>query len=482
LDIVIGVIDPNLPPTAVIVVGVPGLPEIAAGDDVAGLVAAAAAAVEWPDGSRGIANGDVVVVTSKIISKAAGRVVPGADREDSITAETVDVVATRTTPAGSTRIVRTRQGFVMAAAGVDASNIAAGSVVLLPEDPDAAAREFRQTLQAITGQVVAVIVSDTLGRPWRQGLTDAALGAAGLQVLDDHRGRIDAHGHELAMTIVAIADEIAAAADLVKGKLSGVPVAIVRGLDRFVTVDDGTGGAALVRPIAEDLFTLGTAEAKAEGAGEGFVEGLEQGFQDGLTAGKSRAIIDRRTVREFAPDPVADDDLLDAIAAAITAPAPHHSTPWHFLVLDDVGAKTRLLDAMAERWAKDLATLDAYPADAIARRLRRGEVLRRATRLVLPFVDLNAAHTYPDAARAAAERDMFLVAGGAAVENLLVGLANRGVGSAWISSTIFCADVVRAQLALPADWVPLGAVAVGHPASTPVERQQRDPRDFVEFR
>ena len=193
-----------------------GLPEITAGADLAALIAAAA-----PD----LADGDIVVVTSKIVSKAEGRVVQ-ADREDAIDAETVRVVARR----GPTRIVETRQGLVLAAAGVDASNTAPGTVVLLPEDPDASARQLRKGLRDRLGVTVAVLITDTLGRPWRNGQTDAAIGAAGLSPLRDHRGQTDTFGVPLEVTVAAVADELAGAADLVKGKTAGIPVATVRGL------------------------------------------------------------------------------------------------------------------------------------------------------------------------------------------------------------------------------------------------------------
>jgi coenzyme F420-0:L-glutamate ligase/coenzyme F420-1:gamma-L-glutamate ligase len=149
----------------VVVVAVPGLPEVTADDDLAGLVAMALPSLRWPDGATGVREGDVVVVTSKVVSKAEGRVVAAGDREDAITAETVRVVATRETPRGTTRIVETTQGLVMAAAGVDASNTAAGTVVLLPVDPDASARSLRGALGAATGVRLGVLVTDTLGRP-----------------------------------------------------------------------------------------------------------------------------------------------------------------------------------------------------------------------------------------------------------------------------------------------------------------------------
>src|SRR5262249_4511629 len=161
----------------------------------------------------------------KVVSKAEGNVVPG-DREAAIDAESVRLVARR----GDTRIVETRHGFVIAAAGVDASNVPAGHVALLPVDADRSAARIRAGLRRLRGVPVAVVVPDTCGRPWRTGLVDVAIGAAGISVVDDHRGRIDAHGHTLEMTVTAIADEIASAGELVKRKLDGVPVAVVRGL------------------------------------------------------------------------------------------------------------------------------------------------------------------------------------------------------------------------------------------------------------
>lgn len=178
----------------------PGLPEVQSGDDLAKLIAAAEPA---------LADGDVLLVTSKIVSKAEGRVVEAADREAAIDAETVRVVARR----GPLRIVENRQGLVMAAAGVDASNTPAGTVLLLPEDPDASARGIREGLRDTLGVDVGVIVTDTFGRPWRAGLTDVAIGAAGVRVLDDLRGGTDAYGNPLGATVVATADELAAAGD-----------------------------------------------------------------------------------------------------------------------------------------------------------------------------------------------------------------------------------------------------------------------------
>src|SRR5258708_2688534 len=206
---------------------VEGIPEITDGADLAGLIASAAA---------GLADGDIVVVTSKIVSKAEGRVVR-ADREAAIDAESVRVVARR----GPTRIVETRHGLVLAAAGVDASNTPPGTVVLLPEDPDGSARQLRKGLRDRLGVSVGVLVTDTLGRPWRTGQTDAAIGAAGVAPLRDYRGTADTFGTALEVTVAAVADEIAGAADLVKGKTAQIPVAVVRGLAELATGSDGPG-------------------------------------------------------------------------------------------------------------------------------------------------------------------------------------------------------------------------------------------------
>jgi coenzyme F420-0:L-glutamate ligase/coenzyme F420-1:gamma-L-glutamate ligase len=229
-----------------------GFPEVAAGDDLATLVLAALG------GGTDLVDGDVVCVTSKVVSKAEGRTRVG-DREAAIDEETERLVARR----GATRIVRNRLGLTMAAAGVDASNVAPGSVVLLPLDPDASARALRREVHARTGTNVAVVVTDTSGRAWREGQTDIAVGAAGLLVAEDFAGRTDPHGNPLVVTLPAVADEIAGAAELVQGKLGGRPVAIVRGRADLVLPpdDDGPGAASLVRAEGGDLFGWGAREA-----------------------------------------------------------------------------------------------------------------------------------------------------------------------------------------------------------------------------
>jgi coenzyme F420-0:L-glutamate ligase/coenzyme F420-1:gamma-L-glutamate ligase len=241
-----------------------GLPEVAAGDDLAALIAAALPA-EYP-----LADGDVLVVAHKIVSKAEGRVRTLAEIEPSERARELaaaqgkdprhvqailDETAELLRAERDVLICVTHHGFVCANAGVDESNAAPGTVILLPTDPDASARALRARLRELTGAAPAVLISDSFGRAWRHGQVDVAIGIAGLAPLDDWRGRRDAGGRQLHATWIAVADQVAAAADLARGgKDAGQPVILVRGLERHVIADDGPGARALLRPAAEDLF------------------------------------------------------------------------------------------------------------------------------------------------------------------------------------------------------------------------------------
>lgn len=235
--------------TGFAVEAVTGIGEVTSGADLAALVVGAAE----------VRDGDVLVVTSKVVSKAEGRVVHDRPKDEVLLEETDRVLARR----GPTSIVRTHHGLVMAAAGIDASNTEPGTLVLLPRDPDASARRLREELAGRFDVDVAVVVSDTSGRAWRTGQTDIAVGVAGLAPLDDHAGRHDPYGNELAVTAPALADEIAGAGDLAKGKLGGTPVAVVRGLGHLVLPrgEHGPGARVLVRDEGGDMFGHGAREA-----------------------------------------------------------------------------------------------------------------------------------------------------------------------------------------------------------------------------
>jgi len=242
------------------VIGVSGIPEVSEGMDLGAEIAARAE----------LRDGDVVVVSQKIVSKAEGRVrklssaIPGGEARrlaavlgkapalvELILAESCEVLRAER----GVLITETRHGFVCANAGIDTSNLPeADTVSLLPEDPDASARRIRGEIRAATGAAPAVIVSDSFGRAWRLGQTEVAIGCAGIAPLDDWRGRADASGRELEATLIAVADEAAAAADLVRDKASRIPAAIIRGLERHVSAGDGPGAAALRRPRDEDFF------------------------------------------------------------------------------------------------------------------------------------------------------------------------------------------------------------------------------------
>lgn len=423
-----------------------GLPEFRPGDDLAAAIARCA---PW------IRNDDVLVVTSKIVSKVEGRLVDApldpeerdAARRLLVEQEAVRVVARK----GRTLITENRLGIVQAASGIDGSNVDRAELALLPEDPDASAAALRRALADSLGVEVGVVVTDTMGRAWRVGQTDAAIGSAGLAVVHAYAGAEDGQGNELVVTEVAVADEIAAAGDLVKGKLGSIPVAVVRGL---TPVDDGSCARDLVRPGEEDLFWLGTDEA--------------------VQRGRREAVLLRRSVRTFTPDPVDPDTVRDAVADALTAPAPHHTRPVRFVWVRTREVRERLLTEMRNKWRDDLRS-DGWTDERIDRRVGRGDILFDAPEIVIPFCVPDGAHSYPDDRRTSAEHTMFTVAVGAAVQGLLVSLAVRGLGSCWIGSTIFASDVVRTQLGLESDWNAMGAIAIGHPADVAAPRVAGDP-------
>jgi len=436
-------------PSGIQIMPVRGIPEVGEGDDLADLIGEALAAE-----GVGLHDGDVVAVTQKVVSKAEGRLVPDGERKaEWVAKEAHRVVARR----GGMVIAETGHGFVCANAGVDASNVAEGLLSLLPEDPDGSAERIRAGLRRRTGRTVGVVVTDTFGRPWRRGLVNVAIGCAGLPSLVDLRGTPDHLGRLLEVTVVALADEVAAAAGLVMGKADRVPAAVVRGVTHPEV--SGPGRARdLVRDPADDLFRWSPLQA----------------------------ISTRRTIREFGEGEVPREALLESVAAALTAPVPHGSRhrarPWVWVLLDRGSTRRRLLGAMAAAWRRDLEGDRVLEATILRRVARSDALLSEAPVLAVPFLSLGAADDYPDPRRREAERDMFLLATGAGVQNFMLALHAQGYASCWISSSLFCKEEAAEALGLGPEWLAMGSVACGPPArGEPPPRPPLDPSAHVRF-
>lgn len=417
------------------------------GDVLADHVLAAVRAV-----GETLRDGDVLCVASKVVSLSEGatRPLPDGDPKLARRALALDEAEEVVAASPAVLVTRTRHGFVAANGGIDVSNVAEGLALLLPDDPDRSAQALRAALREATGATVGVIVTDTFGRAWRRGQTEVALGVAGTAAIRDERGLTDLDGQPLTVTEAAVADELAGAADLVRDKASGTPFVLIRGLPSGDGAAPHGRGADLVRPVEEDLFAAG-----------------------GPTA-TERAVLRRRTIRRHDPARAVPDAVLRAaVEAAASAPAPHHTRPWRF-VRPTSATRRRLLDAMAARWREDLGG-DGLETPTIEGRIGRSDaLLRDAPELLLPFVDLEGAHRYPDARRRGAERDLFLLSGGAALQNLQLVLTAHGLGAAWVSATVFCADTVRSVLEVPDNWEPLGLVAIGWPCA-PAPSQRAGP-------
>jgi dehydro coenzyme F420 reductase / coenzyme F420-0:L-glutamate ligase / coenzyme F420-1:gamma-L-glutamate ligase len=400
---------------SLVVVPLAGMPEVRPGDDLARLLLEAVrrAGLE-------LADGDVLAVTSKVVAKAEGRLVPlpgdAAGREralrEAVAAETARVVARR----GRLVIAETRHGLVGANALVDASNAGGDQLVLLPDDPDASAARLRAALEALDGHDVAVVVTDTLGRPWRLGQTDVAVGLAGMGAMDDWRGRADGDGRPLEVTEVAVADEVAAAADLVKGKASRVPAALLRGVPR----PKGDGRARdLVRPPGEDLFrTAGTAEDLLA-----FLEG-----------GPSPTA--------FLPDPIDAAAVARAAGAALAVPLPG-------------GRRFQAVSVPAAARATCLAALSptATPPGEVPALLAGAPALLACC--------LGPARPGGPARDAAAGDEL---AAGGAIRTLVLGLHALGVAAVVAPAAPAARPALAGALGLDPGWLPLGLLAAGHPA------------------
>ncbi len=370
-----------------------GLPEIEPGDDLAALLEPSLAA-------NAARDGDVVAITQKVVSKAEGRVVPAEDRAAWIERESVGVVARR----GDLIITRTRHGFVCANAGVDASNVRKGFLTLLPEDPDASAERLQKELSArLRLARLGVVITDTFGRPWREGVLDVAIGCAGLPALRDLRGTVDDRGQALETTVVAFADAVAAASGLVMTKTARVPAALVRGLDASAGDAPPGPARALVRRPEDDLFR-----------------------ESALIAVSVAQPSDM-----FGPGELSPWIVEEAVRAASTA---RPSGEWSFVAVSSPLARRRLAVA-------------AMGTD---------EVLHGAGVLIVPCIRVAGGAT----SRPRTEETVLLSAG-AMIRTLVVALHAQHVGWSWDPNLPFDADGARTSLALGDEWRPLGVVAVG---------------------
>lgn len=378
------------------VIPIRGMPDVRPGDDLSGLIMAGLRA-----GKLTLQDGDVVAVTQKVVSKAEGRIVSeGPDGKEAwVRRESRRVVASR----GDVVIAETRHGFVCANAGVDASNVAAGLLTLLPEDPDGSAERIRTSLSGSTGADIGVVITDTFGRPWRTGVVNVAIGCAGLPALVDLRGTKDGLGRLLEVTVVALADEVAAASGLAMGKSDGIPAAVVRGVRAEA---EASPASALVRPPAEDLFRTSPLQA----------------------------IQDRVDATVFSERDVSRHVVGEATAAALNAPSPTGRESVVFVDVDSAPARRPILRA----------------ADAEAR-----ASLADAPVVVVPVIRLRPGLP-------GLERDGRVAAGGAAVQNLLLALSAQGLASSWLLPDRFEPSRLAAALGLP-DAVALGAVIAGWP-------------------
>jgi coenzyme F420-0:L-glutamate ligase/coenzyme F420-1:gamma-L-glutamate ligase len=420
------------------VLPVEGLPEVRPGDDLPAML------VE-PLRGLGIRDGDVVAITQKIVSKAEGRLVPGRDRAEWVERETRRVVARR----GDLVIAETAHGFICANAGVDASNVEPGMLALLPEDPDASADRIRTALcERLSITQLGVVITDTFGRPWRQGLVNVGIGCAGMPALVDLRGEVDHTGRELEATIVALADEVAASGGLVMGKADRIPAALVRGVE--LNAAPPGRAADLVRSPEEDLFR----------------------------ASPLQSISSMRSARSFRPGDVPRETIEEAVRAACTAPrpldAPGGALPWRFTVLETPASRHALLVAVAEAEASR-GRVNDETGHAGERADQSDRPLDEAATLVVPWVSFSGMARRGDPARTHAEQELVLLSTGAAIQTLLLAIHAQGFASCWSTTAMFHQEETRAALEMDAGWFALGIVGVGRITEGGADERPRPP-------
>jgi coenzyme F420-0:L-glutamate ligase / coenzyme F420-1:gamma-L-glutamate ligase len=444
-----------------------GVPFVKPGDDLAGVILAALAA-----SNETLRDGDVIVIAQKIVSKAQDRFVRLDTVEPSVEAESLarevnkDPRLVELILRESTEVIRHRRdvlivahklGLVMANAGIDQSNVEQSAhddtALLLPENPDATCAELREALRIRAGAEVAVIINDSHGRAFRNGTVGVAIGASGLAALADLRGAPDLYGRRLQSTEVAVADEIASAASLLMGQASEArPIVLARGIVHV----KGEGAAGdLVRPKKIDLFRPAPGPSASE------------------------LLARRRSIRRYTQAPVSDDLVKRVLEAAVNAPSAHNRQPWRFAVLRDAAAKNRLARAMGDRLREDRSR-DGDVSDLIeqdvARSIARITGAPVAIMVSLTMEDMDA---YPDARRAAAEHQMAVQGTAMAMQNMLLAAHASGLGASIMCAPLFCPDVVRAALALPAQWEPQALITMGFPAHAGKPFQRRSLHELV---
>lgn len=430
------------------VLPIPGLPEIEPGCDLPRLICGAAAAA----GLR-LEDGDVLVVASKAVAKWRGCVVRPEDVTPGPRARGISPILNKSPAycqivldqtreivrlAPGVLITRTRHGFVLANAGVDASNTARpGEYVVLPEDLDGLARRLRGALAALCQKAPAVIISDTFGRPWRNGQTDLAVGCAGLSPLLDLRGRRDDIGQSLRCTMTAVADELAAAADLVSGKTGRIPAVLIRG---YACPAGEEGAAALVMPRERDLFGPDPAGGCA-----------------------LAALLLRRSVRRFARREIPGVLLSQVLAAGDRAPSAHNAKPWHFCAVSDPARRRAFCGALAQRHRRDMERSGFSPERIEAKLARSRDTLGTAGAYIVLFAR-QAVPDNPLAENGEAERLLTAQSVALAGGQMLLAAAFLGLGACWYAAPLFCADLVRELCAAPEGYTPQGMIALGYPA------------------
>lgn len=427
-----------------------GVPLVKPGDDLSDIILGALKA-----SNQTLRDGDILVIAQKIVSKAEGRlvrlsdVIPSARALDLANEVNKDPRLVELILRESDEVVRHRRdvlvvaqklGLVIANAGIDQSNIEQGGndgvALLLPENPDRTCATIAAELSRKTGAKVGVIINDSHGRAFRNGTVGVAIGAHGVTALADLRGAPDLFRRKLKSTEVGIADEIASAASLLMGQSGeGRPIVLTRGLSCLT----GDGQASdLVRPKSIDLFR------SADFAG---------------------LFRNRRSIRRYKDTEVPLGVVENLLEAAVTAPSAHNRQPWRFAVLKDPVTKQRLANAMGERLRQDRMR-DGDPADAVEADVARSIVrISGAPVAIVVSLTMEDMDVYPDSRRAAAERHMAVQSTAMAIENMLLAAHAAGLGASIMCAPLFCPEVVRAALPLPAAWEPQALATLGYPAS-----------------